>query len=347
MAFLKFGFFIFVVCYSTAAAGVIDARSGRGNMSATQDNCKDCKQILELFVDVISDADTQDKFKNILDELCNQLPDTTTQNVCQDQVKQILPMVIQFLTDFIKTNQICTILGECKSQSQGMEQELLTNYITEVRLSPGPGTMTEMTNLQCTLCMYLFKTLETLLPSTEGIVIKVLAQVCWILPARLREKCQVVVELYIRQLLDVLLSWFTAKKVCCLLQLCPFRGPTSPDCDSCQTLANLARFHLGSNATELQTSAFLESVCLSHPSSIPECDAFTQRYGLLLQKALTKPVGILDQCQEALLCAAEEDCDAVGGVPVDPCRRGSYRCRDIKTAEKCNSVSFCQKYMWI
>ncbi|KAJ8347034.1 hypothetical protein SKAU_G00284350 [Synaphobranchus kaupii] len=228
-----------------------------------------------------------------------------------------------------------------------MEQEVLPNYIAEFRISPGPGTMTEMPSaLSCSLCVILFKTLEELIPLTEGIIVQVLGYVCGILPMVLSMQCHVLVKLYIPQLLDLLLSWITPESVCSLLQLCLFQDHASPDCNSCQMLAILARFHLGSNATELQTSAFLESVCFLHPSSIPKCDSFTQRYGALLQKALTRPVGVQEQCEEALLCAAAEDSDVVGADPDDPCRRGFYRCRDITTAEKCNSVSFCEKYMW-
>ncbi|KAJ8347028.1 hypothetical protein SKAU_G00284290 [Synaphobranchus kaupii] len=149
--------------------------------------------------------------------------------------------VIQFLTGVIKTNQICSRLGVCKTQSHGMEQEVLPNYIAEFRISPGPGTMTE--------------------------------------------------------LLDLLLSWITPENVCSLLQLCLFQDHASQTATPVRCWRFLARFHLGSNATELQTSAFLESVCFLHPSSIPKCDSFTQRYGALLQKALTRPVGVQEQCE--------------------------------------------------
>ncbi|KAJ8347030.1 hypothetical protein SKAU_G00284310 [Synaphobranchus kaupii] len=59
MAILKFAIFLSIVYPSTAAAAVIDARTARHRLSVTQDSCKDCTQILEFFVDVISDAGTQ------------------------------------------------------------------------------------------------------------------------------------------------------------------------------------------------------------------------------------------------------------------------------------------------
>ncbi|XP_061119804.1 prosaposin-like isoform X1 [Conger conger] len=353
MAILKFVFFIFIVSHSTVVARVIDARTARDRLSAvtaahfsplspqTQGSCKDCTEILELFADMISDKETQARIMDILKELCLQLPGPMTQDLCLDQGKHILPTVVHFLSDFIKTNQICTILGVCKSQSQGMEQEVLTNKIAEIHISPGPGTMTwheTPSSLQCTFCLLLFKSLDTLIPKTEVecIIVTVLSQICGILPGFLRGSCQSLVDRYVQRLLDFLLSWITPRNVCRLLRFCSSQNTASPDCDSCQMLAMLARFHLGFNTTDLQTSAFLESVCQLYPSYIPKCDSFTLRYGPVLQKSLSKPGGIQNQCEEALLCTAEED----------PCRRGMDRCRDQETAEKCNSVSFCLRYMW-
>ncbi|KAG9354020.1 hypothetical protein JZ751_012144 [Albula glossodonta] len=341
MAPFKFAFLVFIALDSSALAGVIDAQSARDEWSEMQDTCKDCTQIMELLADMLKNADTQDLIKKALEDLCKLLPGTKAQNLCVEQVEKNLPMAIKLLTAFIKPSQICTSIGLCKGQSQGMEEELLTNLIANFHIAPGTGTMSE--------------------------------------------------------LVEFLLSWATPQRVCSLLRLCS----SQDDCYSCQTLAVLARFHLGSNTTELQTSSFLESVCMLHPSAIPElhphsghplllhlhsppysssptpshlsllclyilpllfqnscviqllvaigsacldCESFTQHHRPALQRALAKPVGILDLCEGALLCAAVTETGVKGR---DPCSRGAlYRCRDQKTAKECNSVSFCEKYVW-
>ncbi|KAJ8401995.1 hypothetical protein AAFF_G00372300 [Aldrovandia affinis] len=343
MATLKFVFLVFIASKSTARAGVIDGETVWNKLSATQDSCKDCMQIMELFADMISKADTQDRIKNTLDSMCDRLPSTMTQNLCLDQVKENLPLVIKLLTGFIKPSQICTMLELCKGQSQGMEQELLTKFIAEVRIAHGTGTMPEISSsVGCKICINLVKTVESLLP--QGAILKVLAKGCVLLPTGLKQSCQEFVKKIFPLVVDFLLSLATPNNVCQLLQFCKVQDRAAPDCDSCQTLAILARFHLGSNATELQTSSFLESVCLLHPSAIPKCHSFTQRNGPALKRALTKPIGVLDLCEGALLCAAEKESGAVGR---EPCSASAiYRCRDMETATECNSVSFCKKYIW-
>ncbi|KAG7476289.1 hypothetical protein MATL_G00081450 [Megalops atlanticus] len=349
MAAFKFAILIFIASQSAAHARVLDAQRGqsardRSVVSEALDSCKDCTQIFELFVDMISNTDTQEKIKETLDELCSRLPGTQTQNLCQDQVAKYLPMAIKFLTGFIKPSQICTMLGLCHSQSQGKELELLTNYIAEARILPGAGTMTEVqSSVQCTLCHYLVKSLESLMPSTEEAIIQFLSKGCILLPGKMKDDCQALVDKYVRQVMAFLLSWATPETVCSLLRICTTQENPGTDCDACQTLEVLARFHLGSNATEHQASSFLESVCDLHPTAIPECDTFTQRHGPTLQRILGKPGNVLDVCQGALLCAMDREAGEGG----DPCSKGRiYTCRDMKTAKECNSVSFCQEYLW-
>ncbi|XP_036385960.1 prosaposin-like [Megalops cyprinoides] len=349
MAAFRFAILLFLASQSAAHARVLDAQRGqrtwdRSVVSEALDSCKDCTQILELFVDMLSNADTQEKIKEMLDEVCSRLPGTQTQNLCRDQVSKYLPMAIQFLTGFIKPGQICTLLGLCHSQSQGKELELLTNYFAEARILPGAGTMTEVqSSVQCTFCLYLIKGVESLMPNTEDAIVHFLGQGCCLLPGKMKDQCHTLVDKYVRQVMGFLLSWATPEKVCSLLQICSSQENPGTDCDACQTLEILARFHLGSNATEHQTSSFLKSVCDLHPSAIPECDTFTQRHGPTLQRILGKPGAVLDVCQGALLCARDREAGEGGHA----CSKGRiYTCKDMETAKECNSVSFCQEYLW-
>ncbi|KAG9354905.1 hypothetical protein JZ751_001618 [Albula glossodonta] len=265
MAALQFMLVVFLASGSAVLARVVMeptlAKSDGPEVPVTQDTCKDCTQILELFKDMISNSDTQEAIENSLDDLCKRLPGGQAQSSCMTQVKQYLPMVIHFLTGFIKPGEVCMVLGLCGTQSEGKEQELLTNHIASVAMSslvPVRGT------------------------SPEDAVVKLLDEVCTILPASFKDQCEDFINKYGKELIEFLLSSAAPHTICTLIHLClvqelPFvETPPLSECDSCQTLAALSRVQLGSNITEQRTSSFLGSVCQMNPHAIPQvCSAPT------------------------------------------------------------------------
>ncbi|CAB1318425.1 unnamed protein product [Coregonus sp. 'balchen'] len=174
------------------------------------------------------------------------------------------------------------------------------------------------------------------------------AQVCSVLGlCGSQEQCENVIMKYAKMLMDMLLSYVTPEAICTLIQVC--HGMETPvlesaplsDCDSCLTLAVLTRLQLGSNASEPQTASFLGSLCQLHPNTLPKCDDFTQLHGHQLKGVLGKPESALNRVG---LCGAVREAEKQGE---DLCTLGtSYRCRDLKTALECGTVSFCQKFLW-
>ncbi|KAI1900953.1 hypothetical protein AGOR_G00055140 [Albula goreensis] len=360
MAALQFMLVMFLASGITVLARVVMeptlAKSDGPEVPLTQDTCKDCTQILELFKDMLSNSDTQEAIENSLEDLCKRLPGGQAQSSCMTQVKQYLPMVIHFLTGFIKPGEVCMVLGLCGTQSEGKEQELLTNHIASVAMSslvPVRGTSPEcQVSPQCTFCLFLIKKLESMLPKekTEDAVVKLLDEVCTILPASYKDQCEDFINKYGKELIEFLLSSAAPHTICTLIHLClvqelPFvETPPLSECDSCQTLAALSRVQLGSNITEQRTSSFLGSVCQMNPHAIPQCELFTQRYAPKLQRVLGKQGDVLHICEAEDLCVAMNEVKMLGG---DPCSWGrEYVCRNMKTAQECESVPFCQKYMW-
>ncbi|XP_064209529.1 prosaposin-like isoform X1 [Anguilla rostrata] len=332
------------------------ARLDSTKLSATQDGCKDCTQIVELFDDLISKAKTQELIENTLDSLCARLSGDEAKDACRKKAQQYLPIALRFLAKFLKPGQVCTFLGLCGSQSEGKEVELLTNHIADgdmTSVAPFRGTHPEVQlSPQCTFCLFLVKKLESMLGTekTEDAVVKLLNEVCAILPHSFRAQCEGFIAKYAKQLIEFLLSSAAPHTVCMWLHLCLVQElplvempPLSP-CDSCQTLTALSRIHLGSNLTEHGASSFLESVCELHPHAVPKCQVFTQRYGSRLQRILGKQEDALDMCEREDLCAAGSEAMMLGG---NHCTWGrDYVCANMKTALECDSVLFCQKFMW-
>uniref|UniRef100_A0A4W5S1I4 Surfactant protein Bb n=1 Tax=Hucho hucho TaxID=62062 RepID=A0A4W5S1I4_9TELE len=318
MAVLQFIVLIFMASFCIGETMVIGeptrAKLGITQRSSTTDICSDCSQIIELFTDMISNTDTQ------------------------------------------KPGETCMVLGLCAVRSEKRAPEPLPPTFTDIDLSNAvldSGTSSEVQiSPQCTFCVYLMKKLESMLPTerTEDAIVKLMGEVCGLLPASYKDKCDDFIKKYGKEIVDFLLLSAAPHSICALLHLCLFQEtpsmemPLPSDCDSCRTLAVLSRLHLGLNATEPQTSSFLQSVCLQHPNAIPKCEMFTKLYGPRLQKVLGSQMDAPDTCERADMCVAVKEQHLLGK---NQCTWGpSYICRDFKTAHGCGMVDICQKLMW-
>ncbi|XP_029493774.2 prosaposin-like isoform X1 [Oncorhynchus nerka] len=362
MAFLQSIVLIFMASFCIGETMVIGEptrpKLGITQLSSTTDICSDCSQIIELFTDMISNSDTQELIHNTLDALCLRLPIVEAQSHCMSQVHMYLPQALQYLTGILKPGETCMVLGLCAVRSERKAPEPLPPTSNDIDLSNAvldSGTSPELSvqiSPQCTFCVYLMKKLESMLPTekTEDAIVKLMGEVCGLLPASYKDQCEDFINKYGKEIVDFLLSSAAPHSICALLHLCLFQEtpsmemPLPSDCDSCRTLAVLSRLHLGLNATEPQTSSFLQSVCLQHPNAIPKCEMFTKLYGPRLQKVLGSQMDAPDTCERADMCVAVKEQHLLGK---NQCTWGpSYICRDLKTAQGCGMVDFCQKLMW-
>ncbi|XP_030625767.1 surfactant protein Ba [Chanos chanos] len=312
----------FLALLAAARARSVDAAFEDVRMTMSGDSCKDCTQIMELVKDLISDQDVQTKIKTSLDKLCSMLP-APASKICQNQVDQKLPIVITFITGIIQPGQVCTFLGLCDGQSSGKN------------------------------CVHMIRNVREALMSqpAETAVADLLGGMCGALPPFFRVQCEGIIQRYIKMLFDMFLSPTSPNSICSLLRLCQNQElplirvtPAVSDCDSCLTLVVLTRLRLGSNATEDQTTSFLDTVCRLHPSALPKCESFTQRHGRQLRGVLGQNGAALHVCEKADLCAPVKKMPVTAG---DPCTLGvSYRCKDFQTALACGAVSFCQRNVW-
>ncbi|XP_046907909.1 prosaposin-like isoform X3 [Hypomesus transpacificus] len=329
MAFFKITLLVFIAHQSSALAGVIAAEGNKN----VRDNLTE-------------------KIKESLEELCKRLPGPGASKICKDQIDKNLPMAIAFLTSTVKPGQVCSMLGLCGTQSDISQQKMLTSHIREAMRAAMIVSEVQFTP-ECTFCIYLVKTVERLLPKerTESAVIDLLGRVCGVLPASVKDQCEGLIENYGKRLLDLLLSYATPQAICSIIHMCKgqetqmfVESSLVSDCDSCVILAVLSRLNLGSNATEIQTSSYLSSVCQLHPNILPKCDSFTKNHGEQLKGFLGKKGPPLDVCGKVGLCGGM---GGPAGQKRNPCTLGSsYTCRDLKTALECGTVPFCQEHIW-
>ncbi|XP_029921485.1 surfactant protein Ba [Myripristis murdjan] len=230
MASLKLAVFFFLGLQSSAPTLVFNVEGLQkvpDALSATGDCCQDCTQIFQLLVDLFSNADFQRKVTDEIESLCEHLPGPKSVKMCRDEVEKMLPVAITLLTGAIKPRQVCKILRLCDSHFDDKQQKLLIRYVEDglraaaARQQVGPTS-------QCSFCIFLIKTLESLLPKerTESAVVELLEEVCVILPSSYRDECQAVIDRFGKTLLDALMRYVTPEAVCALIHLC--KGQEAP-----------------------------------------------------------------------------------------------------------------------
>ncbi|CAN9513201.1 unnamed protein product [Ophioblennius macclurei] len=340
-----------VSVWSGSSRLIIDPVSLISQKALTVDICPECSQIIQLSTNMISSSDAKETVYKALHALCLRLPKEQAHE-CETQVKTYLPKVLQQTPAHLKPRETCEAFGLCAlGKDEKQKLPLLATDKAESSSALDSETKQQF-NPVCTLCLFLIKKLETLLPqnATEETLRKLMGQVCGLVPKSYKDQCDDFVDKYGVEIVEFLLSSAAPHTICTLLHLCLFNEQPVPevikplDCESCRTLAVLSRLHLGLNASESQTSAFLHSVCDLHPHAIPKCDAFTRLYGSQLQKVLGNQMDVPNVCEKVDLCITSKKVELAGK---NHCTWGpSYWCKDIETAKECGNQAFCEQYMW-
>ncbi|XP_051267882.1 prosaposin [Dicentrarchus labrax] len=232
MALLKIALLVFICLEGsalTSASNIDGLQNVPDALSANGDICKDCTQIFELLVDMLTNADLQKKIMDGIESLCAHLPGPAAK-VCKEEVEKMLPVAINLISTVIKPAQVCKILGLCGTCDK--QDEMLRYFVKEALQVSVTGENLQPTT-QCSFCVFLVKTLEDLLPKerTEGAVIQLLEEICHILPSTYRDQCEAVVGKFSKTVLDALLSYATPQAICALMHLC--KGQEAPLVDPC------------------------------------------------------------------------------------------------------------------
>ncbi|XP_017266236.1 prosaposin [Kryptolebias marmoratus] len=182
------------------------------------DVCKDCTQIFESLDDLLSNADLQKKIIQGIDSLCAYLPDPASK-LCKDEVDKMLPVAITFVTGMAKPAEICKMIGLCSTSDQ---REKMLGYFVAQALQAAVKSENDKPTTQCSFCVFLVKTLEGLLPKerTEDAVIKLLEEICHIVPSSYRDQCEAIIGKFSKTVLDAIIGYATPEAICALIHLC-------------------------------------------------------------------------------------------------------------------------------
>ncbi|XP_074546852.1 surfactant protein Ba [Halichoeres trimaculatus] len=237
MASLRITLLLFVCLQGCALTSALNAGGGLYDapvaLTANGDVCKDCTQIIELLADLFSNPDLQKKIMDAIDSVCDHLPGPPgTAKLCKDEVQKFLPVAITFITTVVKPAEFCKSIGLCGSS----DMKQIVHDVVKEALQTAATSDNVAQSKECTFCIFLIKELESLLPRqrTEEAVVKLVGEICHLLPSIYRDQCQTVVSKFTKAVLEAIMTYATPQAICALIHLCD--GQEAPLVDPC-TLA--------------------------------------------------------------------------------------------------------------
>ncbi|XP_041816492.1 prosaposin-like [Chelmon rostratus] len=224
-----------------------------------------------------------------------------------------------------------------------------------------PDALTENGDV-CKDCTQIFELLADLLSNTDlqKKIMDSIESMCDHLPGSAAKLCKEEVE----KMLPVAINFMTAivkpAEVCKIIGLCgscdkqekmlryfakeafqlavTSENPTT-QCSFCIFLVKTLEDLLPKERTEDAVIQLLEEICHILPSSYrDQCEAVIGKFGKTVLDA------ILSYATPQAICALIHLCKGQEAPLVDPCTLTTYRCRDIKTALRCGTLFYCQKY---
>lgn len=218
----------------------------------------------------------------------------------------------------------------------------------------------------CKDCTQIFQLLDDLL-SNKDLQKKVMdgiEKICNHLPGAAAKICKDEVEKMLPVAVNILTSVVKPEQICKIIGLCgscdkqdkmlryfveeAFQVAMTSEnvqptthCTFCIFLVKTLEDLLPKERTEGAVIELLEEICHILPSKFQsQCEAVV---GMFTKTVLD---AILSHATPQAICALIHMCKGQEAPLIDPCTLAAYRCRDMKTALRCGTMFYCQKFVW-
>jgi len=136
----------------------------------------------------------------------------------------------------------------------------------------------------CVLCEFVVKSIEDFLSdnATEAEVIKVVTNICSILPKSIRSQCKQFIQQEGQAIIELLIAQESPESLCTQIGLCSSkRAPRVKDstlCSYCKLFVQMIEGYLAQNDTKQEIIDTLEGYCQLFGPLEGQCDAFVEEY---------------------------------------------------------------------
>ncbi|KAH9498380.1 hypothetical protein Btru_008134, partial [Bulinus truncatus] len=237
--------------------------------------CDMCKYVVTYIDTLLKKNATEAEIEALLNKVCDLLPASIKQQ-CDNLVQQYGPIIIQLLINEADPTQVCTFIGLCTSDAEGMKRSTSLRKETS-----GPA---------CALCEFVIQELDNILAenSSQAQIEAALDKICTHMPSSLTEECHDFLKTYGPLILQMLIERVQPQKICTAIKLCPSQpGPllktskvnSGPECAICELILKYLEALMTENSTEEQIESALYKVCSLLPATVQrDCTRFVSNY---------------------------------------------------------------------
>ncbi|XP_025114788.1 uncharacterized protein LOC112576500 isoform X2 [Pomacea canaliculata] len=270
--------------------------------------CDLCKEVLQAVDSLLEKNRTVDDIEKALDQVCRLFP-ATISSQCRQLVGQYAPQIIEYITEELKPEEICSLLGLCSQGNRDQEAKPVMEE-GKPKLSAGPI---------CELCKVVLTTLDSLVEknSTVDDIQKGLDKVCSLFPGTIASQCRQLVAQYSPEIVQLLLQQLNPSDICLILDLCTKAGnvqneaavgelkpSAGPICDLCKEVLQKVDTLLEKNRTVDDIEKALDQVCRLFPASIAsQCRQLVAQYAPALIDLIVEELQPDEICSLLKLCS--------------------------------------------
>lgn len=257
------------------------------------DECDICKVVVRFVYNELQDNKTEEEVKNLLDKVCNLLPDSLKQT-CTDTVNTYYDQLVQLIVQGFTPEQVCQELGLCPSVLR-----------KPAAARPAKAASDEECAYCTTIVQYVYDALQD--EKTEEEIKQVLDEVCNLFHGDRRQQCINMVNTYFEIIVALVLQDFTPQQICQTIGMCPSSLGGDIECTFCQYALHFIQNELVENDTEARVEAVLDRLCSKLPNDLAkECIAFVEEYGPAVMVLLAQEI------DPSIVCVAIKVCPKDG-----------------------------------
>ncbi|XP_067617016.1 uncharacterized protein Sap-r isoform X2 [Eurosta solidaginis] len=327
----------------------IDTLMGAANPGMLVENgelCTFCEYVLHYIQVELSTPTTEDKVKDVVNNICNRLG-TTLRGECHNFIDMYGDVVIALLIQGLNPREICPKLAMCPPNHDSSDDVEIFAPETPKQHTTAIAHNDESDKPTCPLCLFAVEQAQQKIKNnkSKANIKQVLDHLCVHLPSKLQTECVDFVETYSSELVDMLITDFKPQEICVALKLCEnstdeldeldfsfdnnrddrvneidshdsveiaFGRITSPNCLLCEEFIKIVEKKIGKHTTKEDIKKALDHSCDKLRRNVRDkCHRYVERYGDKIADLLLKEMAPKMICRELGLCLWSEQEDYI------------------------------------